>query len=141
MMAESSRAAGAALVVGHVGRRTKVDWLLRRLLREASADDGVHYFETPVLEGEYRLLNDGHLSEAGHRLLAVAEVEQDVAQHHLGVGVALGGFQPCLGLEDGETYDLDFFFAERHRTQSNFRIVTNLPLESVPPATITAIWD
>ncbi|MHC4407029.1 MAG: fibro-slime domain-containing protein, partial [Planctomycetota bacterium] len=29
-----------------------------------------------------------------------------------------------LGLEDGETYDLDFFFAERHRTQSNFRIVT-----------------
>ncbi|MHC4217026.1 MAG: fibro-slime domain-containing protein [Planctomycetota bacterium] len=46
-----------------------------------------------------------------------------------------------LGLEDGETYDLDFFFAERHRTQSNFRIVTNLPLESVVPPTISAIFD
>ncbi len=34
-----------------------------------------------------------------------------------------------LGLEDGETYSLDFFFAERHRTQSNFRFQTNLQLE------------
>ncbi|MHC4209588.1 MAG: fibro-slime domain-containing protein [Planctomycetota bacterium] len=46
-----------------------------------------------------------------------------------------------MGLEDGETYDLAFFFAERHRTQSNFRIVTNLPLESVVPPTISAIFD
>ncbi len=35
-----------------------------------------------------------------------------------------------LGLVDGERYQLDFFFAERHRTQSNFRIQTNLLLES-----------
>jgi len=34
-----------------------------------------------------------------------------------------------LNLEDGETYTLDFFFAERHRTESNFRIQTNLVLE------------
>ncbi|MBC8310665.1 MAG: fibro-slime domain-containing protein [Phycisphaerales bacterium] len=34
-----------------------------------------------------------------------------------------------LGLEDGESYTLDFFFAERHRTQSNFRFQTNLQLE------------
>ncbi|MBC8200564.1 MAG: fibro-slime domain-containing protein [Planctomycetes bacterium] len=34
-----------------------------------------------------------------------------------------------LGLEDGESYTLDFFFAERHRTQSNFRFQTNLLLE------------
>ena len=46
-----------------------------------------------------------------------------------------------MGLDDGETYDLAFFFAERHRTQSNFRIVTNLPLESVVPPTISAIFD
>ncbi len=46
-----------------------------------------------------------------------------------------------LGLRDGETYRLDFFFAERHRTQSNFRIVTNLALESVTPSTVTAIFD
>jgi len=34
-----------------------------------------------------------------------------------------------LGLEDGESYTLDFFFAERHRTESNFRFQTNLQLE------------
>lgn len=34
-----------------------------------------------------------------------------------------------LDLEDGETYTLDFFFAERHRTQSNFRFQTNLELQ------------
>ncbi len=34
-----------------------------------------------------------------------------------------------LDLEDGESYTLDFFFAERHRTQSNFRFQTNLLLE------------
>jgi fibro-slime domain-containing protein len=46
-----------------------------------------------------------------------------------------------LGLVDGETYSLDFFFAERHRTQSNFRIVTNLFLETVAPPTISAVFD
>ena len=35
-----------------------------------------------------------------------------------------------IGLEVGETYDLDFFFAERHTTQSNFTIETNLLLET-----------
>jgi fibro-slime domain-containing protein len=46
-----------------------------------------------------------------------------------------------LGLEHGETYHLDFFFAERHRTQSNFRIVTNLVLESTTTPTISANFD
>jgi fibro-slime domain-containing protein len=46
-----------------------------------------------------------------------------------------------LDLTDGETYALDFFFAERHRTQSNFRIVTTLPLESLDPPTISALFD
>lgn len=31
-----------------------------------------------------------------------------------------------LGLERGQSYDLDFFFAERHLTMSNFRIDTTL---------------
>ncbi|MEM8830024.1 MAG: fibro-slime domain-containing protein [Cyanobacteria bacterium P01_G01_bin.19] len=35
-----------------------------------------------------------------------------------------------LGLTPGETYDLDFFFAERHVTQSNFKIETTLELET-----------
>ena len=35
-----------------------------------------------------------------------------------------------IGLQVGETYDLNFFFAERHTTQSNFTIETNLLLET-----------
>lgn len=38
------------------------------------------------------------------------------------------------GLTVGETYDLDFFFAERHTTESNFTITTNIPLEVAPVA-------
>ena len=46
-----------------------------------------------------------------------------------------------LGLTSGETYRLCFFFAERHRTQSNFRIQTNLKLDTVDLPTVTAAYD
>jgi fibro-slime domain-containing protein len=46
-----------------------------------------------------------------------------------------------LGLVDGETYALDFFFAERHRTQSNFRIQTNLVLTTPAMPTINSGYD
>jgi fibro-slime domain-containing protein len=46
-----------------------------------------------------------------------------------------------LGLADGETYELAFFFAERHRTQSNFKITTNLKLRTVILPTVTAAYD
>lgn len=46
-----------------------------------------------------------------------------------------------LGLVDGENYKLDFFFAERHRTQSNFRITTNLKLETVELPNVSAAYD
>ena len=46
-----------------------------------------------------------------------------------------------LDLEDGETYSLDFFFAERHRTQSNFRITTTLELSSPGVPSVTAAFD
>jgi fibro-slime domain-containing protein len=36
-----------------------------------------------------------------------------------------------LGLVDGRDYELSFFFAERHRTQSNFKITTNLQLQTI----------
>jgi len=36
-----------------------------------------------------------------------------------------------LGLIDGRDYELSFFFAERHRTQSNFKVTTNLQLQTV----------
>ncbi|MBC23863.1 MAG: hypothetical protein CMJ32_08130 [Phycisphaerae bacterium] len=46
-----------------------------------------------------------------------------------------------LGLTDGEVYNLDFFFAERHRSQSNFRIQTNLLLETVQLPTVSTAFD
>ncbi len=46
-----------------------------------------------------------------------------------------------LNLEPGASYRLDFFFAERHRTQSNFQIVTNLELQTVDPTTVSSIFD
>jgi len=46
-----------------------------------------------------------------------------------------------LCLEDGRSYRLSFFFAERHTTQSNCRIMTNLPLESLGVPSITAMFD
>lgn len=46
-----------------------------------------------------------------------------------------------LGLTDGETYTLDFFFAERHTTQSNFKITTNLKLESLKLPTVSNAFD
>jgi fibro-slime domain-containing protein len=46
-----------------------------------------------------------------------------------------------FGLVDGETYTLDFFFAERHRAQSNFRISTNIVLEATVVPTITMAFD
>ena len=35
-----------------------------------------------------------------------------------------------LNLEEGETYNFDFFFAERHYSESNFTITTNIALEN-----------
>lgn len=46
-----------------------------------------------------------------------------------------------LGLTDGEIYDLKFFFAERHRTQSNFRIETSFPLRSGNLPATSALFD
>ncbi len=44
-------------------------------------------------------------------------------------------------LQSGQSYSLKFFFAERHRTQSNFRIDTTIALRSVEPPTTTAMYD
>ncbi len=44
-------------------------------------------------------------------------------------------------LNDGETYSLHFFFAERHTTQSNFRVETTLKLRSVDVPTTAAVFD
>lgn len=46
-----------------------------------------------------------------------------------------------LGLVDGQSYPLDFFFAERNRVASNFRIATNLDLKSTAKPDITACFD
>ncbi len=46
-----------------------------------------------------------------------------------------------LGLTNGDIYQIDFFFAERHRTQSNFRIQTNLPIVSMELPTFSVVYD
>lgn len=46
-----------------------------------------------------------------------------------------------MGLEHGKTYSLDFFFAERHRTESRVRMVTNLQLEPVVTPSVSAAFD
>ena len=62
--------------------------------------------------------------------------------------VDLGGVHPAvsgsvdldtLGLTIGETYDFDLFFAERHTTQSNFRIDTSIDLMQNLPVGGTSI--
>ncbi len=44
-------------------------------------------------------------------------------------------------LEDGRKYDLKFFFAERHTTQSNFRIETSLNLRTANLPATAALFD
>lgn len=44
-------------------------------------------------------------------------------------------------LQDGHNYSLKFFFAERHRTQSNFRIDTTMQLRSIDPPTTSNLYD
>ncbi len=46
-----------------------------------------------------------------------------------------------LGLVDGEWYSLDFFYAQRFRPDSHFRIETNIQLESVMLQTVSAVFD
>lgn len=46
-----------------------------------------------------------------------------------------------LGLTDGQSYNLDFFFAERHYTQSNFRIQTNIDLQNTALPAVSAVFD
>ena len=46
-----------------------------------------------------------------------------------------------LGLEHGEFYQLDFFFAQRYEPQSSFRIETNIILNSLPISTVSAVFD
>lgn len=46
-----------------------------------------------------------------------------------------------LGLTSGDNCTLDFFFSERHTTQSNFRIDTSMLLAEVQPATISPLYD
>jgi len=44
-------------------------------------------------------------------------------------------------LVSGREYALKFFFAERHTTQSNFRIDTTMQLRNVDPPTTTSLFD
>lgn len=60
----------------------------------------------------------------------------------------LGGVHPAesasinldtLGLVAGNTYNFDFFFAERHTTESNMMIETSIPLNTQVPEPVTML--
>jgi fibro-slime domain-containing protein len=44
-------------------------------------------------------------------------------------------------LQDGLVYSLKFFFAERHRTRSNFRMDTTINLRTAELPTTSAVHD
>jgi len=44
-------------------------------------------------------------------------------------------------LTDGQTHKLKFFFAERHRSQSNFRIETSITLQNAARPRVMAMYD
>jgi len=44
-------------------------------------------------------------------------------------------------LNDGQSYKLKFFFTERHRTQSNFRIDTTMVMRTVQPPATSGVFD
>jgi hypothetical protein len=63
-------------------------------------------------------------------------------RRHLRYDQSLGDVEGARGAtDDGETYRLDFFFAERHRTRSNFRITTNLPPVTTELPTVSVMHD
>ena len=49
-----------------------------------------------------------------------------------GIHAAATGSANMSGLVDGQTYAFDFFFAERHTTQSNLMIETSIPFVPTP---------
>jgi fibro-slime domain-containing protein len=44
-------------------------------------------------------------------------------------------------LQDGQRAELKLFFAERHTTRSNFRVETNLKLQSISAPPVSALYD
>ncbi|MCC6681203.1 MAG: fibro-slime domain-containing protein [Phycisphaeraceae bacterium] len=46
-----------------------------------------------------------------------------------------------LGLVPGNTYQLDFFSAERYLSESNLRMETTLELQPIPPTTTNPLYD
>ncbi|MEM7576518.1 MAG: fibro-slime domain-containing protein [Planctomycetota bacterium] len=46
-----------------------------------------------------------------------------------------------LGLQHLGTYQLKVFFAERHTSESNFRIETTMKLKEVPPTVVSPLFD
>lgn len=50
-------------------------------------------------------------------------------------GISLNAVQQLCGLKDGEVYDFDFYYMERHGTAANFGIETNIKI--VDPSMLT----
>ncbi|MFG0246641.1 MAG: fibro-slime domain-containing protein [Phycisphaerales bacterium JB052] len=110
-----------------------------------SAGDNKNFHFTFELQTEFTYDEDGDMSFTftgdddvwvfidGHLVIDIGGVHSAVSQT-----IDLDRLD---WLEDGQRYKLSFFFAERHRTQSNFRIETTMQLRTVQLPPTAALYD
>ncbi|MAO20842.1 MAG: hypothetical protein CMJ35_03920 [Phycisphaerae bacterium] len=110
-----------------------------------SAGDNKNFHFTFELQTEFTYDEDGGMSFTftgdddvwvfidGHLVIDIGGVHSAVSQT-----IDLDRLD---WLEDGQRYKLSFFFAERHRTQSNFRIETTMQLRTVQLPPTAALYD
>ena len=103
--------------------------------------DGAGWGNTPGQEHNFRFTTEVHVRFT-YRSGGIFTLTGDddiwvFVNHHLAIDLgglhspatktlALDSESAVLGIQVGKIYDLDFFHAERHTTQSNFQMDTNL---------------
>ncbi|HEX2873626.1 MAG TPA: fibro-slime domain-containing protein [Polyangiaceae bacterium] len=103
--------------------------------------DGMGFGNTPGEEHNFHFTTEGHLKfgyVAGQKftfrgdddlwIFVNGKLALDLGGQHLPIAATIDfdAQAEALGIRPGGTYQMDFFHAERHTDQSNFRIETNI---------------